>query len=78
MDIKSILANISREETVSLLKDMIRIDTVNPPGNEKVLAEKIKEKFDQLGISSEVVDLGHDRANVIGVIKGTGERKALL
>lgn len=78
MDIKKVLLKISKEETIALLQEMIRVNTVNPPGNEKDLAEKLKVKLEGFGIEAELVDLGDNRANVIGVIKGSGERDSLL
>ena len=78
MDILKVLKNITKEKAVSLLKEMIRVNTVNPPGNEKNLAVLLKAKLEEYGIETELVDLGNNRANVIGVIKGTGQKDSLL
>ena len=48
------------------------------PGDEKPLAEMLEDEMASFGMEVEVVDLGDNRANVIGVLKGTGERSALL
>lgn len=78
MNINSILGEIRKEEVVELLQEMIQINTVNPPGNEKELAQKLKERLEEVGVETELVDLGNNRANVIGVIKGNGKQKSLL
>lgn len=74
----SVLKFIDKDEAVKLLQDMIAFKTVNEPGDEKPLAEFIKEKLQDIGIEAVVDDLGNNRGNVIGRIKGSGEREALL
>ena len=75
---EKILAQIDDQETVALLVKMLQTKTVNPPGNEKVLAQLIAQQLTACGIEAEVVDLTGNRANVIGRIRGCGERKTLL
>lgn len=65
-------------EAAKVLQEMVRFNTVNEPGNEKPLAEYIKSLLDEIGLETVLVDLGNNRANVIGRLKGTGEREALL
>ena len=78
MKINHILNEINKEDVVVLLQEMIQVNTVNPPGNEEELALYLKEKLDFFNIKSEVVDLGNERANIIGKIEGSGQKKALL
>ena len=78
MENKSIATFINEEETVDLLKRMIQLKTVNGPGDEKPLAEFLAKEMASFGMEVEVIDLGNNRANVTGVLKGTGEQKALL
>lgn len=78
MENKKVLEYINREEAVDLLRRMIQIKTVNGPGDEKPLAEFLAKEMASFGMETEVVEIGENRANVIGVIKGTGEQKALL
>lgn len=66
------------DEAVQILKNMISFKTVNEPGDEKPLAEYIKKLLDEIGFETELDDLGNNRANVIGRLRGTGERGALL
>lgn len=78
MCIDFVLKDVDKSQVVVLLQEMIGFNTVNPPGNEKDLAKYIREKLKDFDIKSEVIDLGNNRANVIGIIEGSGEKKALL
>lgn len=66
------------DEAVEILRKMVGFNTVNELGNEKPLAEYIKGLLDEIGLETTLVDLGNNRANVIGRLKGTGQRQALL
>jgi succinyl-diaminopimelate desuccinylase len=73
-----VLAHIDRNDTVELLRQMIRIKTVNDPGDEKPLADFLAGEMASGGLSAAVVDLGGNRANVVGKMQGAGRRPALL
>ena len=75
---KDVLKHIDREEAVALLQRMIQFKTVNEPGDEKPLAEFIKARFEAIGMETDLKDLADNRANVVGRLKGTGEKPALL
>lgn len=72
------LTQLDDNETVALLGKMIRMNTVNQPGNEKALAQLISNELTVFGMKTDVIDFGNNRANVIGRLSGTGTRKALL
>lgn len=65
-------------EGVKILQKFVSFKTVNEPGDEKPLAEYIKVLLDDIGLETKIDDLGNNRANVIGRLKGTGERRTLL
>ncbi len=69
---------VNQEEVVTLLQEMIRFNTVNSPGDEKPLAEYMEKQMKSFDMETEIHDLTKTRANVIGKIKGSGQRKALL
>jgi len=75
---KKVLDYIDEDEAIELLQEMIRFKTVNSPGDELPLAEFIKSKLEEAGVESFVDDMGSNRGNVVGRIKGTGERDALF
>jgi acetylornithine deacetylase/succinyl-diaminopimelate desuccinylase-like protein len=59
-----------RDEATSLLQDLIRVDTVNPPGNEIRGAEVLREYFARDGIETEYYAREPDRPNVVARIEG--------
>lgn len=65
-------------ETVKILTEFIRVDTVNPPGNETRGAEFLKAIFDKEGIASEIFYLEKSRGNIVARIKGNGKKKPLM
>ncbi|HAM74024.1 MAG TPA: peptidase M20 [Verrucomicrobiales bacterium] len=65
-------------EVVETLARLIRIDTVNPPGNETRAAEALKSILDADGIPSEILSLVPGRGNLVARIKGNGSKKPLL
>ena len=69
-----------REETVELLQALIRIDTVNPPGNETAAAELLRDYLAESGVESELYAREPSRANLVARIpgRGGGPRLALL
>ena len=55
---------------IDVLKELIRIPSFNPPGNEIQIAEYIKGVLEKIGIPAEVEPVGKNRANVTGILKG--------
>src|SRR5579863_4791479 len=53
------------DEAQVWLSDLVRINTVNPPGNESVTAKYISAIFQKEGISNEVVEMAPGRSIVI-------------
>lgn len=61
----------------SILSDLIRINTVNPPGNETAAAEYLKKLFSDNGLESEIVESEKGRGSFIARI-GKGSKKLLF
>jgi succinyl-diaminopimelate desuccinylase len=78
MRIGEIGALIDQDELVRLTAESLRINTVNPPGNERPLAEFFAEKMEELGLDVYLRPIGENRANVVGILRGNGKKKALL
>jgi acetylornithine deacetylase/succinyl-diaminopimelate desuccinylase-like protein len=75
------LATISlRDEVTELLQGLIRLDTVNPPGNETLAAELLRDYLEESGVACELYAKVPERANLVARIPGRGEgpRLALL
>jgi len=67
-----------REEVVVLAQDLIRENTVNPPGNEVVAACVIKSFLDDHGIQYKTYEAFDKRQNIVAHIKGKGLAPPLL
>jgi len=67
-----------RDEVTSLLKDLIRIDTTNPPGNEVAAAEYLAGTLEKEGFKCELLESKPGRGNVITRMKGSGEKPSVL
>lgn len=67
-----------RSETVSLLRDLLRVDTSNPPGRETPAALLLKGYLESAGVQCELVARDPERANLIARIPGTGEGPSLM
>lgn len=52
-------------DPVDVLKDLVRIDTSNPPGMEKAAAAYLTDIFEQRGIEYKVIEPEDGRCNVI-------------
>lgn len=68
----------ARAEAVQLLQELIRIDTTNPPGNERAAALHIQKLLDADGIETRLLDFAPGRANLYARIKGDGRGRPLI
>ena len=69
---------LNTEEAVFLLKMLVETNTSNPPGNEKLLADKISGYLSGTRAVVRSVPCGSGRASILAKIQGTGERKPLI
>ena len=53
------------DEAQGWLSDLVRINSVNPPGNEAVVAKYISAIFQKEGISNEVLEMAPGRSIVV-------------
>jgi acetylornithine deacetylase/succinyl-diaminopimelate desuccinylase-like protein len=76
----SLSATVSlRDEVTGLLQELIRLDTVNPPGNETRAAELLRDYLEESGVTCELYAKEPERANLVARIPGgDGPRLALL
>jgi acetylornithine deacetylase/succinyl-diaminopimelate desuccinylase-like protein len=61
-----------------LLQELIRLDTVNPPGNETQVAEHLRGYLESNGVSCELYAKVPERANLVARIPGTGDGPRLV
>src|SRR5680860_32862 len=69
--------DIIRSEAVGLLRELLRVDTSNPPGNETPAAELLKRYLERAGIDCELVARVPQRANLVAKCPGTGDGPTL-
>jgi len=67
-----------REEVTNLLRALIRIDTVNPPGNETAAAELLREYLEGNGVRCELYARVPERANLVARLPGRASGPRLL
>jgi acetylornithine deacetylase/succinyl-diaminopimelate desuccinylase-like protein len=67
-----------RDEAVGLLQDLLRLDTVNPPGNETQAAELLRAYLEAAGVACELHARVPERANLVARLPGRGEGPSLL
>jgi acetylornithine deacetylase/succinyl-diaminopimelate desuccinylase-like protein len=67
-----------RDEATELLRELLRLDTVNPPGNETQAAELLRAYLEDAGVASELYARVPERANLVARIPGRGEGPSLL
>lgn len=65
-------------ELVELTRALIRIDTINPPGNERAAAELLLERARAWGLQADLVPLSDNRANLDIRLPGDGSEPALV
>jgi acetylornithine deacetylase/succinyl-diaminopimelate desuccinylase-like protein len=59
-----------REEVTGLLQELLRLNTVNPPGNETIAAELLRDYLEQSGNPCELVGRSPDRLNLVARLPG--------
>jgi acetylornithine deacetylase/succinyl-diaminopimelate desuccinylase-like protein len=67
-----------RDEVTELLQELIRLDTVNPPGNETQAAELLRDYLAGHGVESELYARTPERANLVARLPGKGGGQSLL
>jgi acetylornithine deacetylase/succinyl-diaminopimelate desuccinylase-like protein len=65
-------------EAVETLQGLLRIDTTNPPGNERAAANYVAAVLAEDGIESRIMESAPGRANLVARLGGTGVERPLL
>jgi acetylornithine deacetylase/succinyl-diaminopimelate desuccinylase-like protein len=76
---RPLAAQAPLDPTSALLVDLIRLNTSNPPGNERLIAEFLAPRFKALGFEVDVIqtpDTG--KAIVIARLRGDGSKRPVL
>ena len=70
--------NLVRDQVTTLLQDLIRFDTTNPPGNETPCIEHIAATLQREGIEPTVLESAPGRGNLVARLKGDGSLPPIL
>jgi acetylornithine deacetylase/succinyl-diaminopimelate desuccinylase-like protein len=66
------------EETLRHFQAIVRMDTTDPPGGEKPVADYLKTVLESEGIPVQVFALEPNRPNIVARLKGSGRKRPLL
>jgi acetylornithine deacetylase/succinyl-diaminopimelate desuccinylase-like protein len=66
------------DETLRHFQAMLRLDTSNPPGNEKLVTDYLRQVFEREGVPVQVFALDPARPNLVARLKGNGRKRPLL
>ena len=64
-------------DSVALLQELIRFDTVNPPGNERAAIEHLERYLSQAGFDVEILAADPARPNLVATLDGQGDGPVL-
>lgn len=65
-------------EALELFRQLLRIDTSNPPGNERAAAELLARYLSQAGLRPQILENEPGRSNLLVRIEGRGTAPSLL
>jgi len=67
-----------KEETMRHFQAILRLDTSNPPGNEKLVVDYLKSVLDREGIETKLFALDPQRPNLVARLRGSGKKRPVL
>jgi acetylornithine deacetylase/succinyl-diaminopimelate desuccinylase-like protein len=70
--------NAVEEETLRHFQALVRLDTSDPPGNEKPAADYARSVLEREGIPTQTFALETNRPNIVARLKGSGAKRPLL
>jgi acetylornithine deacetylase/succinyl-diaminopimelate desuccinylase-like protein len=65
-------------EAMAHFKELLRIDTTNPPGNERAAADYLGRVLDREGIPHRIVESEPTRASLVARLVGSGKKAPLM
>ncbi len=69
---------INKKRLINLTRQLIRINSQNPPGDESKIARFVKNYLNALGIKPKIYEFKKRRSNVIGILRGVNRKFSLL
>lgn len=68
----------NKNRLTKLIRNLIRLDSQNPPGNERAIALFVGEHFRRLGCKVKIVEFKKNRSNLIATLEGKSKKRSLL
>src|SRR5258705_6444794 len=65
-------------DTLKHFQALVRLDTSNPPGNERIAADYLVAAFKTAGIQVQAFARAPNRMNLVARLKGNGRKRPLL
>lgn len=75
---RGLLRHISADEIVKIAQQLVRIDSVNPPGNEAEVAHWIAALLESEGIQTELQSVEPGRPNALAIVGNAGDKPEVL
>src|SRR5215213_10187619 len=69
---------IDERELIDLLRELVRIRSVNPPGDEEPATRLVEATLRAFGLETAWVPYGTNRAHVVARLRGAGKAPGLL
>jgi len=66
------------QELIELTKELLRVQSENPPGEQSAIAELLESKMKEIGLQVEKYDYEPGKPNVIGKLAGKSRRPILM
>jgi acetylornithine deacetylase/succinyl-diaminopimelate desuccinylase-like protein len=66
------------EETMRHFQAILRLDTSNPPGNEKLVVDYLKSVLEREGIETKIFANDPNRPNLVARLRGNGKKRPVL
>jgi acetylornithine deacetylase/succinyl-diaminopimelate desuccinylase-like protein len=60
-------------DATTLLQRLIRLDTVNPPGNERPAQELLRDELESAGFECELLGVSDERPNLVARLQGASD-----
>jgi succinyl-diaminopimelate desuccinylase len=78
MNLKELVSAVQEAELVEYCRKMVRIKSVNPPGDEMAMAEYVANVLKSIGLEVKLLKHSSSRASVLAILRGSGQVPALL
>ncbi|MDD4939324.1 MAG: M20 family metallopeptidase [Candidatus Omnitrophica bacterium] len=69
---------VNKGRLLNFTRELIRINSENPPGNESMIARFVKKYCEKLGMETRIYEFKKKRLNVVSILKGKNRKRSLL